>query len=245
MSMQEHTIASSDKAERSPVTSVDRALAQMIRESLLNHYPTDAVITEEDEDATTSLGERLSSGRVWCVDPVDGTTNLTRGLELVTTSLALLVDGNPVIGCIGHPPNHIVSNTGGIIPRMNRALSDAVVACDWPRSSEWRREFGSLLGEIGATVRSVRVFGSAAYGMSLLAQGRIDAYFHPSTEPWDVAAGVAIARYQGLTCWDTSGTEWTPCGRGIISGIPNLCEAIAFVMQKSALTSSIQPTPLR
>jgi myo-inositol-1(or 4)-monophosphatase len=85
------------KSDGSPVTEADRAAERAIRASLRDAFPDFAIHGEE-------YGEEGESGRpCWIVDPIDGTIGFSRGIPLYTTLIALLVDGEPVLGLIDCP----------------------------------------------------------------------------------------------------------------------------------------------
>ena len=60
------------KPDRTPVTDADLAVEDAIREVLAEHRPEDTVAGEE-------RGGSSDTGRVWVVDPIDGTKNFLRG----------------------------------------------------------------------------------------------------------------------------------------------------------------------
>lgn len=53
----------------------------------------------------------------------------------------------------------------------------------------------------------IRRFGTAAYELSLLAEGKIDIYYEATLQPWDMAAGALIVREAGGTCGSVFGPE--------------------------------------
>ena len=71
------------KGDSDPVTEVDHRSERAILEVLSRHFPLDPVVREE------SGGELPDGGRVWLVDPIDGTTNFIRGFPWVGVSVAL------------------------------------------------------------------------------------------------------------------------------------------------------------
>ena len=71
------------KGDSDPVTEVDHRSERAILDVLSRHCPEDPVVREE------SGGELPDGGRVWLVDPIDGTTNFIRGFPWVGVSVAL------------------------------------------------------------------------------------------------------------------------------------------------------------
>ncbi|MDQ4148510.1 MAG: inositol monophosphatase, partial [Actinomycetota bacterium] len=77
------------------VTATDRASENAIRDILQRGAPGIPIVAEEEggEPAPT----------YWCVDPLDGTRNFSIGMPVVAVSVALIVDGRPVVGSVGAP----------------------------------------------------------------------------------------------------------------------------------------------
>ena len=97
------------KADKNdPVTETDRDAQRQVIATIRGEFPGDAVLAEEDalpvgvggpagEDDTDLLVDELpENGDAWVVDPIDGTANFARGLGLWTTSVAAVVDREPV-----------------------------------------------------------------------------------------------------------------------------------------------------
>src|SRR5437899_1029857 len=65
------------KADRTPVTEADLAVEAMVREELAGRFPDDAVLGEEG-----GLAGADNAGRVWVIDPIDGTKNFAAGIQV-------------------------------------------------------------------------------------------------------------------------------------------------------------------
>ncbi|ACQ79521.1 histidinol-phosphate phosphatase [Beutenbergia cavernae DSM 12333] len=84
------------KPDDTPVTDADRSAEEMIRGQLGRARPRDAVLGEEF--GSTGRGQRQ-----WIVDPIDGTKNYLRGVPVWATLIALVDDGEPVLGLVSAP----------------------------------------------------------------------------------------------------------------------------------------------
>ena len=84
------------KRDGSPVTEADLAAERVIRDCLADAFPEYAILGEE-------FGGAAAQGPCWVVDPIDGTIAFSRGIPLFTTLIALLEDGEPVLGLIDLP----------------------------------------------------------------------------------------------------------------------------------------------
>src|SRR3954468_19660942 len=85
----------------SPVTEADVAVDSFLKVELSAALPESGWLFEE----TTDEPSRLASRRVWIVDPIDGTRAFLSGHPDWSIAIALLVDGEPVLGA-GHAPAH-------------------------------------------------------------------------------------------------------------------------------------------
>ncbi|HTY51226.1 MAG TPA: inositol monophosphatase family protein, partial [Steroidobacteraceae bacterium] len=92
-----HRARASRKSDGSEVTRADRAAERMLRALLQSAWPRDAVFGEEYG------GQIAYRGRCWLVDPIDGTASYVLGMPMFGTLLSLLIDGEPVFGCIHLP----------------------------------------------------------------------------------------------------------------------------------------------
>jgi 3'-phosphoadenosine 5'-phosphosulfate (PAPS) 3'-phosphatase len=89
----------STKPDGSPVTSADFAADAVIRATVREAFPRDAILSEEGADDRV----RVSNRRCWIIDPVDGTSHLVAGRDDFDTFVALAVDGAPVVAVSLHP----------------------------------------------------------------------------------------------------------------------------------------------
>ena len=87
------------KPDQSPVTSVDLAVNQILRDHLSAAFPEDGWLSEETEDNH----HRLTRSRVWIVDPIDGTRSFVRGLPEFCLSVALVEQGIRNLAQVGNP----------------------------------------------------------------------------------------------------------------------------------------------
>lgn len=85
------------KADRSFVTEVDFAVERFIRSELARRFPGHGIIGEELDDVAPA------SGFSWVIDPIDGTMSLRHGIPLYGTLLALMQDGEPIVGVVSLP----------------------------------------------------------------------------------------------------------------------------------------------
>jgi histidinol-phosphatase len=84
------------KPDLTPVTDADKAAEEAIRGQLSRSRPRDAVLGEE-------FGSSGHGSRRWIIDPIDGTKNFVRGVPVWATLIALVDEGEPVVGVVSAP----------------------------------------------------------------------------------------------------------------------------------------------
>ena len=89
------------KSARDVVTEADHQSEALILDAIRGAFiPTDAILAEETGEHQAVAGEAPTSGRgrVWIVDPLDGTVNYANGIPFFCVSIGLVVDGAPAVG---------------------------------------------------------------------------------------------------------------------------------------------------
>lgn len=206
------------KPDATPVTAADVAAERAIREAVAAAFPGDGVLGEEG-----GLVEG-SNGRLWIVDPIDGTKLYAEGIPLWTTLIALRVDGRVELGLadVAALGNRYHATRGGGAWRDGRrlrvsavaSLADAFVAHS--AVEEW---FGGgdagRLRRLAAAARATRSLGDA-WAQLLVAQGSVDAYAeHEPCFEWDFAATGLIVEEAGGRL-STFGGEEPATGRELL-----------------------------
>ena len=191
------------KADGSFLTEADLAVQQRIATQLSALSPDIVFLAEEmTVDEQTSL---LTSGkRVWCLDPLDGTSNFAAGIPYFCVSLALLENGEVTYGIVYDPVRDelfAASKEAGAtlngealqVPDSGLDLKHATALIDFKRLAP---ELASrLVTEI--PYASQRSFGSVALDWCWLACGRSHIYLHGRSNIWDYAAGNFIFHEAG------------------------------------------------
>ena len=90
------------------VTSADRALSTLITTAIKKRFPSDCVISEEDDEHIHSLKQSASHTRVWLIDPIDGTQNYILGDGQYCVMIGLVIDMHPVFGWVYEPHTNIL-----------------------------------------------------------------------------------------------------------------------------------------
>jgi len=189
-----------------PVSDADLASEAAIRALLRDERPADGYLGEEGSARTTE------SGLEWVVDPLDGTVNFLYGIPQWSVSVAVRDGDGTLAGAVLDPcRGELFTATragpaqlraGGVERTLSgppgRDLRHALVASGLAYDARVRAAQGPVLSRLGAEVRDLRRFGSAALDLCWTAAGRYDAYFERTVKPWDIAAGELICRRAGL-----------------------------------------------
>jgi 3'(2'), 5'-bisphosphate nucleotidase len=160
---------------------------------LTEHRPDDVVFSEEAADDA----RRLSAGRVWIVDPLDGTREYGEpGRHDWAVHVALWSDGELSVAAVALPGlgEMLLTDPAPVLP----AGGDGPVRIAVSRS----RPPAEAHAVAAALDAQLVPLGSAGYKTVAVARGEVDAYVHSGGQyQWDSAAPVAIARAAGLvTC---------------------------------------------
>ncbi|EJU02640.1 inositol monophosphatase [Dacryopinax primogenitus] len=203
------------------VTEYDVRVEELIRSEIEQAYPSFAFIGEESYAA----GKRpeLTDAPTYCVDPIDGTTNFVHGFPHACVSLGFLYKKEPSIGVVFNPfldqMYSAMKGHGAYLNQSTRlpahplapfpSLQTALIGMEWgsDRSASTMgkktRSFTQVAGDPTGGVRGgkmahgFRSLGSAALNYCAVAAGQLDMYWEIGCYPWDIAAGVVIAREGG------------------------------------------------
>ncbi len=162
---------------------------RLITELITERFPDDRIRSEE-ADPSAPLG--TATGRVWIVDPLDGTREYSEGREDWAVHVALAYDGDPVVGAVALPALALVMGTGTPPPAASPAdVTRLVVSRSRPP------EFVPAMAErLGAVIVPM---GSAGAKIASVIRGQAEVYVHSGGQyEWDSAAPVAVALACGL-----------------------------------------------
>ncbi|GAA1841617.1 inositol monophosphatase family protein [Actinomadura bangladeshensis] len=235
------------KGDRDMASEVDYAVERAVRDYLKKRTPDIPVLGEEEGITGDTTGELL-----WAIDPVDGTANFVRNIPLCGISIGLIERGRPVVGVIDlpflgtryHAAQHAGAHLGDrrIQASMTTDLKDAIVAIgDYAvgeNAQTKNRRRIALTDRLAANVQRVRMFGSVAIDLAWVAEGKLDASITLSNKPWDMAAGVAIAREAGALVSDQDGTDHTVSSVSTVATTPALADDIAALIKSTDDTRS-------
>lgn len=206
-----------------PVTEADRQAETAIRTLIRRKYPADGILGEEHGEETGT------SGRVWVIDPIDGTRAFITGRHTWGTLIALRVGGASVLGILDQPVlrerfvgyadiAEMRTDEGrqSLKTRACAELSAAVVSTTHPWSyfnARQRKAFEQICDKA-----RMSYFGGDCYAYGLLAMGLIDVIVEGRLNPWDIAALIPIIENAGGLVTDWRGRRLEDGGSVIAAG---------------------------
>jgi myo-inositol-1(or 4)-monophosphatase len=199
----EHKLDAQDR-----VSNADRSVETLIRNFVKAEFPQDAFLGEE-------LGEAIGiTGFTWVIDPIDGTTPFLLGLPDWCVSVAVALDGKPVVGVIDAPRlgetwvaaqgHGTLLNGTPIQCSVHSTISDglfAVGASLRAGAEQTGRFITALMRQNGVPYHN----GSGALMLAYVASGRLVGYFDAMINAWDCFAGIVLVEEAGgrVTFGDT------------------------------------------
>ncbi len=195
------------KDDGSLLTEADLSADKRICQTLAGLYPEIAFLSEE-MSLQKQAGLLKESDKLWCLDPLDGTSNFAAGIPLFATSLALFVDGEVHIGITYDPVrDEMFSAVKGQGAWLNGeplqckpsgfALNKTIAFVDLKRLKP------DLLQRLlhDAPYKSQRNLGSCVLEWAWMAANRGHLYLHGGMKLWDLAAGTLLLKEAGgYTC---------------------------------------------
>lgn len=233
-----HIGALISKGDRDFATDVDLRIEAEIKACLAGATPGIPFLGEEGS------GEQDVPGASWVLDPIDGTINFARDSPLCSISLALVIDGQPVLGIVDAPllgERFIARHSKGAylngarilvseVPGLREAIVGVADFKVGVGSEEENRVHLAALGRLARESLRVRMLGSAALDLAWLAAGRLNATLMLSNLPWDVTAGLLLVREAGGIVFDYDGSSHGAGSRYTIAAVPSLVEPVRRIV---------------
>ncbi|MBE9031883.1 inositol monophosphatase family protein [filamentous cyanobacterium LEGE 11480] len=195
------TVAGEEKSDGSLVTECDQWSDDRIRDAIRQQFPSHGVLSEETE--------HLFPDNDWCwiIDPIDGTTNFTRGLPLWGISLGLLYKGVPVFGYVLIPMikqsfyGYWTGDSGLDMPTGAYCNGNAIrVSTDATSGNHFFNLCARSIQVLQTPVPAkIRMLGVATYNVLTVAMGAALGGVEATPKIWDIAAVWAIVQAAGAT----------------------------------------------
>lgn len=220
------------KADHTLVTRADHRADQIIQDHLLEHFPGDAILSEEGSTVYPQ------TKHVWIIDPLDGTVNFSRGLHYWGISIAHLVDGQPQTGAVYFPlSDELFTATNGNGAHLNgnpltfqenpgKDLFPLFVHC-----SRMHQRYAVKMKY------KKRSLGAAAYHLCLVAKNTAILALESTPRIWDFAASWLIIEEAGAAIKSLGVEEPFPAQPGLDYGkrpYPILAARNAAILEEAA-----------
>ena len=199
-----------EKSYQNPVTTADREADFYLKSVLTKARPNSGWLSEETADTSNRLDKEM----VWIVDPLDGTKEFIEGIPHFVVSVALVKNGEPIIGVLHNP---VTKDIFHAIKGNGTFLNDKIHNCTIKDSTldmvilNSRSETSKGLWEpYKLQFKELKPIGSVAYKMGLTAVGDADIFatLRPKNE-WDICAGTCLINESGGKVIDLNGEELT------------------------------------
>ena len=218
------------------VTDADRASEAAVLAILRARFPRAAILAEES-GASGGGGAPLR----FLVDPLDGTTNYAHRLPHYAVTVAALDAGGVAAGATFDPVRgerflaargRGATCNGVALAHSGRAgVEESLLVTGFPYDVQTRAAEPLRLFEAMVTrARGVRRLGAAALDLAWVAAGRFDGYWEARLKPWDLAAGILIAREAGAVVTDLEGGDRMLESGDVLAAAPALHPRLAGIV---------------
>ena len=217
---------------------IDREAEALIHDVLMKHFPDHDFLGQEDDGSPH--GAHIDGRPFWVVNPLDGTANYLRGCPQYAVSIALVEEGEPVLGVVFDASRN---EFFGAIRGRGAVLNGRLIRCAEPRATvaamaatvfpkPTSPRMPQYLGELSRVLQSfgsVRRSGCVALEMAHLAAGRIDAFWEHDMGAWNAAAGTVLLREAGAVVHARDGQSLLN-SRSLMASTPALLADLAALL---------------
>ena len=214
-----------DGDPRNLLTSADTEIDQMMHEQILQAFPDHHIYSEDD--AKTQQANVV--GFAWTLDPIDGTSNFSRGLPFFSSCATLLENGVPIAGAIYSP---IIDELYSFDVKTGASLNGRPIKTS--SITELSKATGLLhigrkapLWNWGLAVKhtfleslsKTKDFAASALDMSFLAAGRVDIVVYGTFSSQDMAGAIGLVRAAGGEVYNMQGepVAITPASQTVVA----------------------------
>ncbi|XP_037810550.1 inositol monophosphatase 1-like [Lucilia sericata] len=221
------------------VTETDKEVEQLLMNGIREQFPDHKFIGEEESSAE-GAPKKLTDAPTWIIDPVDGTMNFVHAFPHSCISVGLVVNKVTELAIVYNPllnqrftarrGQGAFYNDKPIKVSGQKDLSKSLITSEFgtTRDPEKMEVVKENFAKMSAKAHGLRVLGSAALNMSMVALGAADANYEFGIHAWDVCAGDLIVREAGGVVIDPAGGPFDMMSRRVLAAAtPELAKAIA------------------
>lgn len=199
------------KTDGTLVTDIDLRAEEEIMKTIKAKFPEDEILSEENIYPVKNAPFR------WIIDPLDGTHNYIRGVNIAGTSIALEFNKEIVVGIIHMPFTkelYFASKGSGSylngrrIYVSNKSLKESTLIYDSNIINEDSEVMLKHIKQLKNNVFIMRMFGSTARSLSYIAEGKADLEIEYTDKIWDFAAGALLIEEAGGRFTNHEGNRW-------------------------------------
>lgn len=212
------------KGHNDLVTDADVTSEKKIIEIIQENFPDDGILAEE-----STHKKSLPDGRIWIIDPIDGTTNFAHNFPFYCVSIALWENKTPKVGLVLEVAHQelftAVAGEGAFLNgdkihiSNNNDPSSSLIGTGFPYNNlNLVDNYLKLFKRMMEKTHGVRRPGTAAWDLCNVACGRFEGFYEYGLSPWDVAAGALIIQEAGGVVTDWAGGDNWMFGQRIIAG---------------------------
>ena len=211
------------------VTNIDRDIEDELSAAILRRFPGDKIHGEE------TVHEEYMKGRMWTIDPIDGTCNMVAGIPLYGIQCSLISDGRIVLSVIYLPHfNEMYTAEEGegcylngrpLKVKYGGSLNNAIISLgDYPHKYvDIAEKQHKAVAEIYPHIAKIRMFGAACLDFSMVAAGRTDAAVVITRNLWDLAPGILLCKEAGAKVTNLQGKQYSFGDNGVVVAANGEC----------------------
>lgn len=229
------------------VTEADFASEKHLLTQIQSKYPDHHIITEE---SGLNASKNAETPYIWIIDPLDGTTNFSRGSRYYCISIALCektkTGATPLVSAVYAPAmdeyffavkgQGAYCNGKKMQVQEPESFDQGYFATGFSYNSKENLEkiFNSMRTmKFMSSKVTVRVYGAAALDIAMTAQGIYHGFWELNLSSWDMAAGALMIEEAGGKVSDFQGNAFDPLKHTDIIGGPPETHKNLLEMAKS------------
>jgi 3'-Phosphoadenosine 5'-phosphosulfate (PAPS) 3'-phosphatase len=196
------------------VTTIDERLNDALSTEIARYFPADRVLSEEDPQSIRHWHSDYR--RLWCIDPIDGTSDLIAGKPGYALMIGLLEGGEPQAGWVYAPALDTLyfgdKETGKIYRSIGAMTEEILIAPPQPLqmqiilSPKDDRAYGAQIRQV---FPDAQFYSMGSFGLKImeviLGKSALYFYLNRRVKVWDTVAPLALAQIAGLVCCDLQG----------------------------------------
>lgn len=202
-----------DKSRFDEVTSLDYYIEKRLIETILEFDPK-AVFLSEEYNSEAGFDKNI-----WIIDPIDGTCNMTHGIQTFGIQCAVCENKKPMAAAIYFPFSDemftAVSEEGAWlngerIKAAARPVERSLISFgDFMRDEALFTLEKTIMNYVAERVERIRMYGAASMDFCYAACGRLDGNFTFTPNKWDIVPGYLLCKEAGLIITDVYGHPYS------------------------------------